>query len=46
MFPVLLDVRQPLRDQDYVDIAVADHLVGDAQVTSFGKTRLWERRHL
>ena len=32
VLPVLLDVRQPLRHQDHVDVAFANDLVGDAQL--------------
>ena len=40
VLPVLLDVRQPLRHQDHVDVAFADHLVGDAQLAGFCESGL------
>ena len=43
VLPVLLDVRQPLRDQDQVDVAIAQRLIRDAQIACLGESCLRKR---
>ena len=38
-----IDVAEPLVDEDEVDRAVAEDLVGDVQLTDAGIARLWDR---